>query len=72
MSRSRKKYSIVKDVGFMKKLYWKVIRRVSKQYLNSNKEIPQPKEIINDYDYCDWKIKYSKNNEEWFKKSLRK
>lgn len=53
MSRSSKK-AIHKDVGFMKKDYWKTVRRVQKQALNSGKDIPNPRSIVNDYDYSDY------------------
>ena len=53
MSRSyRKPYFKVK--GYMKSIYWRVIRRVNKNLMKSNKELKHPKEIINDYDYCDY------------------
>lgn len=72
MSRSIKKHAVVRQIGWMKRTYWRVVRRVSKQKLNSDKEIPNPKEIVNDWDYCDWKYEYDKSDGEWFKKSLRK
>ena len=65
MSRSRKR-PIIKDVGFMKRDYWKVIRRVHKQEIKKHHHefmylgweddfvLTNPKSIINDYDYCDW------------------
>lgn len=63
MSRSYKK-AIVKDRG-LKKLYWKIVRRVInervKKYLNTDPddvEIPNPKEIMNDYNYSDYTIDY--------------
>lgn len=55
MSRSRRKYPIIRDVGYMKSIYWRVIRRIWKHEIQSNKEVlSNPKELINDYDYCDW------------------
>ena len=42
----------------MKKDYWKTVRRVQKQALNSGKEIPNPKVIVNDYDYSDYTFNF--------------
>ena len=58
MSRSRKK-AIVKDIGHRKREYWRVHRRVNRQLMRTNIsdsefELKSPKELINDYDYCDW------------------
>lgn len=60
MSRSYKK-AIIKDRprNYKKSsLYWRKVRRVQKQALKQNKDIPNPKTIVNDYDYCDYKIDY--------------
>lgn len=101
MSRSYKK-SIFKDKGF-KDIYWKTIRRITKNiiktyntnhYVNTQdinmdysdefdlnfdeKEldyiIRNPKEIINDYNYCDYIINYEyyENDKEKLKKKRRK
>lgn len=61
MSRSYKK-AILKDKG-MKKTYWRTVRRVINQAVknsltNPDIIIPIPKQIINDYDYCDYIIDY--------------
>lgn len=68
MSRSRKK-AIYKDKGFRKKDYWKTVRRVHKVIIQKHKSdfiydyhgdfgkefnLPNPKSIVNDYDYCDY------------------
>ena len=62
MSRSRK-VPILKDKPRnIKKssLYWRTIRRVINgrvRYHNEdldNEQLPQPEEIVNDYDYCDY------------------
>lgn len=56
MSRSKKK-PIVKDKSRNTKAstYYRRIRRVVKQKVKMNAEIiPDSKEIVNDYDYCDW------------------
>ena len=60
MSRSRKK-PIVKGNGYMKSLYHKIIRRISKQALKQGREIPDPKTIIDDYDYIEYKLNYDYN-----------
>lgn len=53
MSHSFKKINIIKDKK--NKSYWKTIRRSIKQAVNINPEdLPNPKQIINDYDYRDW------------------
>ena len=53
MSHSFKKVNIVKDNK--NKSYWKTIRRCIKQAMNINpEELPNPKEIINDYDWRDY------------------
>lgn len=59
MSRSYKKTKIVKDAGSSKKSYWKKVRRKFKTILKSADDIdevilPEPKEIVNDYDYSDY------------------
>lgn len=66
MSRSRKKFAIVKD--HPGRWYNKVIRRA--QRLDVKKimtladimsyNISNPNEIVNQYDICDWKFIYSK------------
>ena len=63
MSRSRKIYPIIKDKGF-KNLYWKTIRSTVNQVVRGflkkedldDTELPNPKTIINDYDYSDYKF----------------
>lgn len=64
MSRSRRK-AIIKDRprNYKKSsMYWRKIRRTSKNFFKSNDLdeglIPQPKEIYNDYDYCDYIFNY--------------
>lgn len=67
MSRSRRK-PIIKDRPRNAKkssLYWRVVRRVINdkvRQIKSNPEkdlsLPEPKNIVNDYDYSDYKIDY--------------
>lgn len=60
MSRSRKK-PIIKDKG-LKNLYWRKIRSRINQLVRGfkrdqeNTELPDPKSLMNDYDYSDYKI----------------
>lgn len=60
MSRSKRK-PYVKDKGMSTQEYWGSIRRIWKQQINSiyfwdeDFNFKHPKEIHNDYDYCDWK-----------------
>mgnify|MGYP001766470650 CR=1 FL=1 len=56
MSRSRKKVAIVKDSGKVIR-YWRTVRRRINTVIHSNRnldelELPNPKTIVNDYDYC--------------------
>ncbi len=61
MSRSVKQ-PIYKDKGFRKDSYWKTVRSNINNKVRSllnridpdSEIIPDPKEIINDYDYCDY------------------
>jgi hypothetical protein len=57
MSRSYKK-AIYKDKGWIKNIYWRIIRRVQKQCLKQGKDIPNPKQIIEDCDYHDYVCDY--------------
>lgn len=86
MSRSKRK-PYVKDKGISTEEYWRPIRREWKSKLNfKNVEVTflfeedylhdidlrQPKEIINDYDYCDYwfyvEIEKSKDLEKYSRK----
>jgi len=58
MSRSRRK-PYVKDNGLRTHEYWSIIRREWRQQLKQNYykddfDLRKPKEIVNDYDYCDY------------------
>lgn len=60
MSRSYRK-AIIKDKPRNYKntsLYWRVVRRVQKMFWKQGKEVPDPKTIVNDYDYSDYKFDY--------------
>tara|TARA_R110000868_G_scaffold203969_8_gene451965 strand:- start:3681 stop:3956 length:276 start_codon:yes stop_codon:yes gene_type:complete len=91
MSRSRKKYAIRKDRGISTHEYWSTIRQewkrtVKVNWYDEDMHLRNPKEIRNDWDYCDWvyrtpKIKpawrwfFNHTDEEWeeiYKEALRK
>lgn len=61
MGNSSKK-AITKIKGYLKEKYHRIIRRVTKQDLKENKDLRNPKEIINDYDYIDY-ISDCENND---------
>lgn len=77
MSRSRK-IPIIKDRPRNSKKstgYWRVVRRViNGKVRNIDEEnaddniIPIPKEIVNDYDYCDYIVDFRKD---WAEKEER-
>lgn len=87
MSRSRKK-PIYKDrLRSNKKssVYWRTVRRVINErvrYHNErvdNETLPEPQEIVNDYDYCDWiydhrfvKTDDPEKDKEWSERLSRK
>ena len=62
MSRSKKE-PIVKDRPRNHKKsteYWRKVRRVIndkvRQFIYGEKDLPEPEEIVNDYDYSDYKV----------------
>lgn len=80
MSRSRKK-PIVKDGPRNQKKgakYHRAVRRVTNEkirYLNEELDdnvIPDPKEIVNDYDYSDYKFDFRFDDDEISEKESRK
>lgn len=76
MSRSKRK-PYVKDHNMSTKEYWSSIRREWKQKLNQNyyKDdfyLRNPKEIVGDYDYCDFLFIPEYMSEEVKKKLSRK
>lgn len=70
MSRSKRK-PYIKDKGISTQEYWGSIRRIWKQQINSiyfwdeDFNFKLPKEIHNDYNYCDWVMNCYKNNRYW-------
>lgn len=80
MSRSKRK-PIIKDGprNYKKSsAYWRTVRRVTKEkvkYLNEELEdniLPDPQEIINDYDYSDYKFDFRFSDDEISEKESRK
>lgn len=74
MSRSRRK-PIIKDKPRNSKAasYYRKIRRINKQRVLQGLEPLSPKEIFNDYDYCDYilDLRYSKNKKQKLKYSRK-
>jgi hypothetical protein len=61
MSKSFKKNPVVKNKGWDKDNYWRRVRGATKNILRSKDiseleevPLPNPKEIVNDYEYNDW------------------
>jgi hypothetical protein len=80
MSRSKRK-PIVKDGprNYKKSsAYWRTVRRVTKEkvkYLNEELEdniLPDPQEIVNDYDYSDYRFDFRFRDDEISEKESRK
>jgi len=81
MSRSRKTPIIKDHPRNVKRSYWRKVRRVLKLKVHGLNEqnlddviIPQPREIIDDYDYCDYIIDYRNKwaGDEYTEKITRK
>jgi hypothetical protein len=75
MSKSLRKNIQKSGCLIKKREYHRKIRRVSKQYLNKDEEIPDRDQIINPYDYCDYiSFDYPDDdevNEHWNRKQKR-
>jgi hypothetical protein len=81
MSRSRRQ-PIINDGPRNKKKgadYWRTVRRVTNEKVKLMNEalddetLPDPKEIVNDYNYSDYHIDYRfRDDEEMSKKESRK
>lgn len=54
MSRSYKK-PVIRDRG-CKSIYWRRVRSRNNQEVRTEKEISNPKELVNDYDYSDYRF----------------
>lgn len=61
MSRSRKKNPVIKDRG-LKDLYWRTIRKRHKADIFAGRPLSNPKEVVNDYTYCDYKFNHYMKN----------
>jgi len=59
MSRSIKKYGIVKDKGLSRDLYNKRFRRVNRQRIRLGREPFLMREVVNDYDVCDYILSWT-------------
>ncbi len=59
MSRS-KRQPIIKDHSLKTAEYWRRVRRTVKLVVKAGKtdNIPNPKTLINDYDYSDYKLSF--------------
>lgn len=74
MSRSYKKKSILKDNGGMKKHSHAKFRRKSKQKIQEQDFDSLPnyqREVVNQYDVCDWKFIYEQEDD-YYEKAKRK
>lgn len=83
MSRSKKKFPIIKDRprNYKKSsLYWRKIRRVWTSVVKGNRNpeelvLPDPKQVVNDYDYSDYHIDYTlflDINPEYYSEQIKK
>ena len=68
MSRSRKKHAVSKDRGLTTQEYWSVIRQewkrtIKTDWYDEDMYLRNPKEIINDWNYCDWKYRTLRRNQ---------
>lgn len=70
MSRSYKKNAILKDGGGSKAWYWRVVRHHQNQEVREGKDISNPKSIVNDYDYCDYRFDHRFNDSCWCQKTF--
>lgn len=71
MSRS-KRQPYYKDRGMTTEEYWRIVRRNWKQAIQKDMHNPDlafknPKQLINDYDYCDYWffVTPTHENEDW-------
>jgi len=60
MSRSFKKYGIIKDKGMSRGEYNRRFRRVNRQRVRERKDPKLMHEIANQYDVCDFKIRWER------------
>lgn len=67
---------IIKDKPSGKKDYWKTVRKSAKQKMRTfaseeDLEIPDPKTIVGDHKYCDYRFIIDENDE-YYEKIKRK
>ena len=62
MSRSYKKFGIIKDKGLTRREYNRRFRRANRQRIKQGKDPKLMNEIIDTYDVCDFKIYWNKRN----------
>ena len=55
MSKSVKKSAVVKVGGWIKDIYWSIVRSRNKQRVNAGKDPLDEAEIVNDYNYVDYR-----------------
>lgn len=69
MSRSFKKYGIIKDKGMSRGEYNRRFRRVNHQRINEGKDPKHLYEVINSWCICDFKIRWNRfENSEYFQR----
>lgn len=56
MSRSFKKFGVIKDKGLTSSDYNRKFRRINKQRIKELKDPKQLNEVVNQYDICDFKF----------------
>lgn len=61
MSRSYKKYGIIKDKGMSRGEYNRRFRRVNRQRIKEGKEPKLIYEVTNQYDVCDFKMYWERS-----------
>jgi len=59
MSRSFKKHGIIKDKGIPRPIYNRRLRRVNKQRVQEGKKPFLLKELIDEYDVCDFILSWT-------------
>jgi len=61
MSRSRKKYGVLKDKGLSRQEYSKMLRRVNNQRIKQSLEPKLMYEVVDSYDVCDYEFWWGPN-----------
>lgn len=71
MSRSFKKYGIIKDKGMSRGEYNRVYRRVNRYLINQGKEPKHLYEVVNSWNICDYKIRWARVKKSKYYRSLK-